>query len=185
MSSCPRCGESPDEAQEFCLGCGLRLPGRHRVGPAPTDPRELLVPLVAAGAIAVAGAALAIGLTRPARAPAEPIVATGGSLVQAAPAGDSRARLATWPVRRRSGWTNVLLSIPKANGRDAALARAERARRRGLPTVGILDSSRFASLHPGYWLVFSGVYASESEAASTLQEAKAVQRSARTQRIER
>ena len=73
---------------------------------------------------------------------------------------------------RTTAWTNILVSIPKVEGRDAAIARAEQARRRGLRRVGVLDSSRFASLHPGYWVVFAGVYASEPEATSRLREAK-------------
>ena len=38
----------------------------------------------------------------------------------------------------------------------------------------MLDSSRFASLHPGYYVVFTGVFDSEVEAASALQRARAV-----------
>ena len=91
--------------------------------------------------------------------------------------------LTDWP--RKSGWTNVLVSIPKVEGRDEALARAEQARKRGLRQVGVLDSSRFASLHPGYWVVFAGVYASEPEATSRLREAKGVQRGAHTARVSR
>ena len=59
--------------------------------------------------------------------------------------------------------------LPQTGGRPAALARARAARAKGLPQVGILDSSRYASLHPGYWIVFSGVYASEAEATSALE----------------
>ena len=77
----------------------------------------------------------------------------------------------------------MLVSVPKVEGRDAAVARAADARRRGLQGVGVLDSSRFASLHPGYWIVFTGSYASEPEAASHLRTAKSVQRGARTERI--
>jgi hypothetical protein len=40
--------------------------------------------------------------------------------------------------------------------------------------VGVLDSSRFASLRPGYYVVFTGVYDTEPEAASALQRARAV-----------
>jgi hypothetical protein len=28
--------------------------------------------------------------------------------------------------------------------------------------VGVLDSSRFSSLHPGYYVVFSGIYSSSA-----------------------
>ena len=68
----------------------------------------------------------------------------------------------------------MLISVPKQEGRDAAIAQAEAARRRGLEPVGILDSSRYASLHPGYYVVFQGVYESEADAASSLQRARAV-----------
>ena len=52
----------------------------------------------------------------------------------------------------------MLLSLPQANGRDAAAAQAKKARDGGLRRVGILDSSRYASLHPGYYVVFQGVF---------------------------
>jgi hypothetical protein len=79
----------------------------------------------------------------------------------------------SWP-RDRRGWTIVLLSLPQSNGRDAAAAQATRAREGGLRRVGVLDSSRYASLHPGYYVVFQGVYRSEAEASSSLQRARAV-----------
>jgi hypothetical protein len=76
-----------------------------------------------------------------------------------------------WPQERR-GWTIVLLSVPQSNGRDAADARAAEARRGGIPDVGVLNSSRFASLHPGYFVVFSGIFDSEAEATSALPRAR-------------
>jgi hypothetical protein len=78
-----------------------------------------------------------------------------------------------WP-RDRRGWTIVLLSLPQTNGRDAAAAQAKKARDGGLRRVGVLDSSRYASLHPGYYVVFQGVYADEAEASSALQRARSV-----------
>jgi hypothetical protein len=79
----------------------------------------------------------------------------------------------TWP-RDRRGWTIVLLSLPQTNGRDAAAAQAKKARDGGLRRVGVLDSSRYASLHPGYYVVFQGVFADEAEASSALQRARTV-----------
>ena len=79
----------------------------------------------------------------------------------------------TWPAGRR-GWTIVLVSLPQNGGRPAADAKAVSARSSGLRRVGILDSSRYASLHPGYYVVFQGVYESEADAASSLQRARAV-----------
>jgi hypothetical protein len=78
----------------------------------------------------------------------------------AAPPPTTRARPATlvsWP-RDKSGYTVVIASLPTSAGIDAARAKALEAARAGLPDVGALDSSRFSSLHPGYYVVFSGIY---------------------------
>ena len=79
----------------------------------------------------------------------------------------------SWP-RDRRGWTIVLLSLPQQNGRAAAAAQAKKARDGGLRRIGVLDSSRYASLHPGYYVVFQGVFDSEAEASSALQRARTV-----------
>ena len=81
--------------------------------------------------------------------------------------------------RSRSGWTIVLVSIPKARGRDEAVAVAQQARSRGLPRVGVLDSSQFASLQPGYWMTFAGRYQSEAGATGSLRRARAAVKGAR------
>ena len=182
MKACPRCGGEVAGGQEYCLECGLRLPGVSRLGPLPTSPRSLVLPLVVAALVATGGAAAAIALTHETATATAILTATGGSELARAPAKPT-STLTDWPKKR--GWTNVLVSIPKVEGRDEALARAEQARRRGLRQVGVLDSSRFASLHPGYWVVFAGIYGSEPEATSRLREAKGVQRGAHTARINR
>lgn len=72
--------------------------------------------------------------------------------------------LTAWPAGQ-TGYTVVVESIPRgAGGRGLALERARAASRGGLPKVGILDSSRYSSLHPGYYVVFSGIYSSRGEA---------------------
>ena len=72
--------------------------------------------------------------------------------------------LTPWPAGQ-SGYTVVLESIPASpDGRALALERARSASRAGLPQVGVLDSSRYSSLHPGYSVVFSGIYDSREEA---------------------
>jgi len=182
VTACPRCGAEVAQGQEYCLECGLRLPGAARFGPLPASPRSLLLPLAVAALVAAGGAAAAIVLTRDTATATAIVTATGGSELARVPT-TTTSTLTDWP--RKSGWTNVLVSVPKVEGRDEALARAEQARRRGLRQVGVLDSSRFASLHPGYWVVFAGVYASEPEATSRLREAKGVQRGAHTARISR
>jgi hypothetical protein len=78
--------------------------------------------------------------------------------------------LVAWPPGKR-GWTIVLDSVPKVNGRAAALAEARQALHVGMKQVGVLDSSRFSSLHPGYYVVFSGIYGTEVEAQSQIIDA--------------
>jgi hypothetical protein len=72
--------------------------------------------------------------------------------------------LTPWPAGQ-GGYTVVLESIPASgNGRALALARARAASKAGLPEVGVLDSNGYSSLHPGYSVVFSGIYDSRSQA---------------------
>jgi hypothetical protein len=93
-------------------------------------------------------------------APTAPTTATRTTTTTPPPA---RRRLIEWP-RGRSGWTLVLASLPTSAKRDAALAKARQALDAGLAQVGVLESSRYSSLHPGYFVVFSGIYRSLSEA---------------------
>jgi len=80
--------------------------------------------------------------------------------------------LAFWP-EGKSGFTNVLESLPLAAGRANAVARARKAKRAGLPAVGVLVSSQYSSLHPGYYVVFSGIYSSQNEASAAVSTAHA------------
>jgi hypothetical protein len=82
----------------------------------------------------------------------------------------ARRALIEWP-RGRSGWTLVLVSLPVSSGRPAAIGRAREALRAGLPQVGVLDSSTYASLHPGYYVVFSGIYPAIGEAQDAVSRA--------------
>jgi hypothetical protein len=85
--------------------------------------------------------------------------------------------LTAWPAGQ-DGFTVVIESIPAGGaGRALAVARARSASTSGLPSVGVLDSSRFSSLHPGYFVVFSGVYASDAlaERARAAASAKGFQ----------
>ena len=77
--------------------------------------------------------------------------------------------LMEWP-RGKNGWTVVLASLPAARGRPVATARAREALEAGVPDVGVLDSSRYSSLHPGYYVVFSGVYDSLEAANDALAD---------------
>lgn len=178
---CPRCAARVAPGQEYCLSCGLRLPSRARRPVASTDGRALRRRVLALAVVAVAGAALAIGLTREADATSEVVTATGGSATVPVPESTGET-LAPWPAGR-DAWTIVLVSVPKAEGRDKALAVAEAARRRGVTPAGVLDSSRFASLQPGYWMAYAGAFDSEAEANSTLRRGRQIARTARVERV--
>jgi hypothetical protein len=84
--------------------------------------------------------------------------------------GRSRPSLIEWP-RGRSGWTVVVASVPTSGGRQPAVGRAREALDAGLEQVGVLDSARFSSLHPGYFVVFSGVYPTLDEAQNAASDA--------------
>jgi len=86
------------------------------------------------------------------------------------PKGPKNGRF-VWP-RNENGWTIVLVSYPKTNGRPAALQTAARAAKARLQQVGVLDSSRYASLQPGYYVVFTGVYPAKSDADAAVATAR-------------
>lgn len=77
----------------------------------------------------------------------------------------------TWPPSK-DGFTVVLKSVPTSNGRSQAEAAADKARANGLSQVGILNSSDFSSLNPGYYVTFTGIYDTESQANAALQNAR-------------
>jgi hypothetical protein len=182
-ATCPRCGAPLEPAQEYCLECGLRQPGRERLGRLPTEARALRLRIGALALVALVGGAAAIALAADGPAVERVLTATGGSVTAPTPAVEPRSRLSVWP-RTRSGWTIVLASIPKADGRDEAVAIAQQARSRGLGRVGVLDSSRFASLRPGYWMTFTGSYQSEADATGSLRRARVAVKGARVARVE-
>jgi hypothetical protein len=82
----------------------------------------------------------------------------------------AQRQVIAWPDK--SGYTIVLESIPTTSGRAQANATARRALAAGLPQVGVLTSSNYSSLQPGYYVVFTGVYDSNSEAEQHLEAAR-------------
>lgn len=79
--------------------------------------------------------------------------------------------LRQWPADR-NGYTVVLVSLPSTGGRASATAKAKEASRAGLQDVGVIDSARFSSLHPGYYVVFTGVYDTLGEAQGAVAGAR-------------
>jgi hypothetical protein len=169
------------------LECGLRLPlARGAVGTLATHwrrrlpwyPGDWVWPVLALLLIAAVGGAIVYLVTRgepaertivattPVATPAPPTT-TAGTLPATTPASTtaqpSPSSLVSWPAGT-SGYTTVLQSLPVRSGRVAAVALARRAARAGLPQVGYLRSSRFSSLHAGYYVVFSGIFRSAADA---------------------
>jgi hypothetical protein len=192
--ACPRCRAGRRPEQDYCVECGLRLPivvgsvprlrrgWLRRVGWYPGD--WIWVPL-ATLVVAAAGAAVSIAVThhRQAGGGTTVVASTPGPTPLGAPvkvaatpataAAAARPNGQTdWPATD-SGWTIVLVSYPAAGDRKAPLEAATRAARAGLPEVGVLDSSRYSSLHPGYYVVFSGIYSAQADAQTALRTARA------------
>jgi cell division septation protein DedD len=199
--ACAACGAAAEPGQEYCLECGARLvPARRlgsvgrawerRVGRYPGDWvfAALLLLLVAAGS-ATAGimtsrdtptssgqrtvVAISPVVTAPPAPPATPTTTTTPATPAPRPKPKPKPKPAgpvRWPAR--DGFTVVLASIPaRGGGRTDALTKAKLARTRGLRDVGVLVSDKFASLHPGYYVVFAGVYDSLEEAQTAATRA--------------
>lgn len=84
--------------------------------------------------------------------------------------GDIRA----WPAGK-DGYTILLASVPTSRSRARAERKADNAITNGLPDVGLLNSSDYLSLNPGYYVVFTGVYDTLGEAQSDLPTARSFQ----------
>jgi hypothetical protein len=202
---CPRCGAAYDAYQEYCLECGLRLPGARGMTSALAGARAgvptqwawpVLVTLVVALLATVVVAAVQVAADDEAEpllvatteqsivptiteiVPTETVPLTPPTVTEAPPPVSpppapppAGARLITWPAGV-DGYTVVLNSLPAPGGRAEATQKARAAADAGLAEVGVLDSSRYSSLHPGYYVVFSGVYGSMAEATRFVDEAR-------------
>jgi hypothetical protein len=62
--------------------------------------------------------------------------------------------------------------VPTAS-RASALRRARQASEAGLPETGVLNSSQYSSLHPGYLVVFSGIHRTRAAAEAAIANARA------------
>jgi hypothetical protein len=198
---CPQCTAPVEVGQEYCVECGLRLTGEAPGSRSPLPGERShawLGPAFVALIVAALGAGASIAISSDGDVREAISTATGGSLTitgtgplltapepttktktSTAPAATTpkpppvNPAFATWP-RPQRGWTIVLLSLPQSGGRAAADEQADTARQGGLRRVGVINSSRFASLHPGYYVVFTGVFETQTEAVSALQRARAV-----------
>jgi hypothetical protein len=176
-TACRTCGAPVEAGQEYCLECGNRLVPSRRAPAIAT----WVIPSLATLLVATAGAAASIAAThgRPSRRP-RAVVAL--STLKPAPPpraprrpppagrGQHAQKLIAWPGT--NGYTIVLASLPLSGGARAARAKALSAVKAGLRQVGVLVSSSYPSLQPGYYIVFSGIFPSLEEAQAGLQAAK-------------
>jgi hypothetical protein len=197
---CPLCGADTAPGQEYCLECGERLvatpqfTGEAVAQMLPFTRRSwfwpalvgFLVTAITVVAVLFSGVLhkkpRVLNATTPfitvtsvrSRTTTIPQAAPRATAsTPSAPAKPHSSVLSEWPASRSSGYTIVLASLPASGGRTQAVALARRALSSGLTQVGILDSKRFASLHPGYFVVFSGIYDSASAAVSALLQVHA------------
>lgn len=196
---CASCGAPHAPAQRYCLECGERIS-------APRKRVHWILPALGALLLAAGGAAVAIAATRQERPEPRTLVATQVLVTTAAPTetaprasspkppsrpqgltpsfspGPARGSgLIAWPGGDR--YTIVVGSFPLRTGLESAKARARQAVAAGLGNVGVLVSSSYSSLHPGLYVVFSGVYQSLEEAQSDLPSVRPRFPSAHAQQV--
>jgi eukaryotic-like serine/threonine-protein kinase len=192
--NCPRCGAHVEPGQEYCLECGLRQPGAGLAASVGTAweqrvRRRLpgwLLPILAALLVAAVMTGVAILISQGNDEGPEVINATGPSSISTPttetiptePATTTPTetemtptetepppapQLVDWPPSQ-NGYTIVIASLPASGGRAQAIRKAREVLASNLPEVGVIDAGEFSSLHPGYYVVFSGIYADQRAA---------------------
>jgi hypothetical protein len=121
---------------------------------------------VTLGSTAITAPEPTIGTETNLKPPGEPTGTTP------APKAPNPNAILQWPAGK-SGFTVVLESIPRASGRAFAVQRARKAKQAGIAQVGVLDSSGYSSLHPGYYVVFAGILGSDAQAVAAASSAHA------------
>jgi hypothetical protein len=193
---------------EYCLDCGHRLPVRARWTPRSRYPLNPAWPVLALLILGALGALAAVVVSRggneretlvatnlPARTVvrARPIFGTEAAapttvpVITTAPPPTTTPKGVTTLTRwsAADGYTVVLASVPRANGRASAVEVAKRALAKGLASVGVLDSKAFSSLTPGFFVVFSGFYRSNAAASAHVSTAETAGFPAYARRITR
>jgi cell division septation protein DedD len=103
-------------------------------------------------------------------APTETVAPEPTETVSPDPTEDPTTTTGSFP-----GWTGAdgdyTVILDSSTTQSAAEDFAQQAQDAG-HTVGILNSDEFSSLNSGYWVVFSGNYATEDEAESALDDLK-------------
>ena len=74
----------------------------------------------------------------------------------------------------------MLVSLPQATGRDEAAEQAADAREGGLAASACWTRHAFASLHPGYYVVFMGIFDTQVDGGQRTRNARGRSCAART-----
>ena len=175
VARCPACLSPMRSDQRYCLECGERL----AVDEIPPPPgggsafsnRSTSVLAIAAVVLIVVGVGLGwVALRDSNRGDTPDATVTDtvitDTIITDTIITDTSASGATWPVGE-SGYAVILASKDSATFTESdAQIIADDATAGGVQMVGVLDSSQFSTLNPGYWAVFSGPYTTLDQAVS-------------------
>jgi hypothetical protein len=86
--------------------------------------------------------------------------------------GSGEGEAQTWPAGT-SGYTIVIYSLSQKNyTKNDAQSRAAQAQSKGVSS-GVIDSNNYSSLTANLWVVFSGIFETESDAEAEISSVQA------------
>jgi hypothetical protein len=154
------------------------------VPPADNRPEREVTPLMAAAGLAAFAIILLLGVTlgrlgggsdtpQVVAATGTPTTATAPSTAIAPGTGTEVSLEIDWP-EGQEGWTVEIATLPK-DASDPAAVEATQADlvSRGASEAGVLDSDQFASLPPGNYVFYSGVFETKADAQNELKAIEA------------
>jgi hypothetical protein len=193
---CPRCGAHLAPRQDWCLECGAAATTRVLPPPGWGLPTVIVgfAVLLAAAAFATTVTVLSRDSNRSvkrqpaANTPAQPSAPTTSTPTTSTPKQSSpppvtgatpavtkpptvapagKNPIAPWP-KNKTGWTVIVRQV---RNRSQAVTRAKLLSKQGVET-GLLRSADFSGLDQGFWMVYSGRYASQSKAQAAAAKLK-------------
>jgi septal ring-binding cell division protein DamX len=198
---CPRCGSTLAPDQEWCLACGAAADTEIVEARGWRVPLYLGGGLAALAVIGVVLAILALANQKeeqPGQAANPSPSAVAPLPTSAAPSPTTPPLETITPVPSETatpaptepepsptvdgggtssfpGWSgqdgDYTVILKSSSSQSSAESFAQEAQNAG-NTVGILNSDDYSSLNSGYWVVFSGTYATEDEAETALDDLK-------------
>jgi predicted nucleic acid-binding Zn ribbon protein len=154
---CPACNTPLTGGETFCLQCGTRLVPEPEPRRSYATPAAIIavIALIAVGAVVFALNQVESDAEREATKPAIVVKPPDQSGSE-----DKPTDVAAWPAGT-SAYTVVLAQTPDE---ATARARATAAVGGGVP-AGVLDSDAYPTLQPGMWVLFTGEFDTQAEAA--------------------